>query len=126
MVAISQTLAEGGTSSYLNDGEYAAVLESIEELDITFFLCTNMNADGGAGTDSDTNGRLFTFLQQNAKFDEFMVIPGGEDDTDLFGDTNSSKAIAKYYNSGKVVVVHGVKIRMEPRNCIPSILPLVS
>ena len=110
LVAISQTLATGGTSSYLNDGEYAAVLESIEELDITAFLTTNMNAAGGAGTDSATNGRLFTFLKQQAKFDEFMFIPGGEEDTDLFGDTNSSQAIAKYFDSGRVVVVHGAPI----------------
>lgn len=110
LAAITQTLATGGTSSYLTDDEYAAVLESIEELDITAFLTTNLNAAAGAGVEATTNGRLFTFLKQQAKFDEFMFIPGGEEDTDLFGDTNSSQSIAKYFDSGRVVVVHGAPI----------------
>lgn len=107
LIAISQTLAAGGTTAYLSATEYAEVLESIEELDITFFLCTNLNADAGAGINANTNGRLFTFLKQNAKFTEFMVVPGGEEDDDLFGASNSSESIAKYFNSGQVICVHG-------------------
>lgn len=110
LIAIAQTLATGGTTTYLSDGEYADVLESIEELDITFFLCTNLNADNGAGINANTNGRLFTFLKNSAKFTEFMVVPGGEEDDDLFGASNSSQAIAKYYNSGQVAVVHGAPV----------------
>ena len=110
LTAISQTLAVGGTTEYLKDGEYAEVLEAIEELDVTFFLCTNLNADNAAGTNADTNGRLFTFLKNSAKFTEFMVVPGGEEDDDLFGDANTSQSIAKYYNSGQVAVVHGSPI----------------
>lgn len=105
-----QTLASGGTTTFLNDGEYADVLEAIEELDITFFLCTNKNASAGAGVNAETNGKLFTFIKQDAKFSEHMFVPGGEDDTDLFGDSNSSQSIAKYFNSDQVVVVHGAPI----------------
>lgn len=108
--AITQTLASGGTTTFLNDGEYADVLEAIEELDITFFLCTNKNASAGAGVNAETNGKLFTFIKQDAKFSEHMFVPGGEDDTDLFGDSNSSQSIAKYFNSDQVVVVHGAPI----------------
>lgn len=108
--AIAQTLASGGTTTFLNDGEYADVLEAIEELDITFFLCTNKNASAGAGVNAETNGKLFTFIKQDAKFSEHMFVPGGEDDTDLFGDSNSSQSIAKYFNSDQVVVVHGAPI----------------
>lgn len=107
---ITQTLASGGTTTFLNDGEYADVLEAIEELDITFFLCTNKNASAGAGVNAETNGKLFTFIKQDAKFSEHMFVPGGEDDTDLFGDSNSSQSIAKYFNSDQVVVVHGAPI----------------
>lgn len=107
---IAQTLASGGTTTFLNDGEYADVLEAIEELDITFFLCTNKNASAGAGVNAETNGKLFTFIKQDAKFSEHMFVPGGEDDTDLFGDSNSSQSIAKYFNSDQVVVVHGAPI----------------
>lgn len=110
LVAIDDTLASGGSTEYLNDNEYDKILEAISELDITFFLCTNLNADSGKGVDAATNGKLFTFLKQTAKFTEFMVVPGGEADDDLFGNSNTSESIAKYYNSGQVVVVHGAPI----------------
>jgi hypothetical protein len=110
LAAVALTLATGGTTEYMSGTEYADVLEAIAELDVTFFLCTNLNAAGGKGVDAATNGKLFTFLKQTAKFTEFMVVPGGEDDTDLFGDTNSSESIAKYFNSGQVVCVHGAPI----------------
>lgn len=110
LAAVALTLATGGTTEYMGGTEYADVLEAIAELDVTFFLCTNLNAANGKGVDAATNGKLFTFLKQTAKFTEFMVVPGGEDDTDLFGDANTSEAIAKYFNSGQVVCVHGAPI----------------
>lgn len=110
LAAVALTLATGGTTEYMGGTEYADVLEAIAELDVTFFLCTNLNAAEGKGVDAATNGKLFTFLKQTAKFTEFMVVPGGEDDTDLFGDTNSSESIAKYFNSGQVVCVHGAPV----------------
>lgn len=110
LAAVALSLATGGTTEYMGGTEYADVLEAIAELDVTFFLCTNLNAANGKGVDAATNGKLFTFLKQTAKFTEFMVVPGGEDDTDLFGDTNSSESIAKYFNSGQVVCVHGAPI----------------
>lgn len=108
--AVSKTLASGGTTSYLNSGEYDAVLEAIAEMDITFFLCTNMNADNGAAINSNTNGKLFTHIKNTAKFTSHMFVPGGEEDDDLFGESNCSEATAKYYDSDQVVVVHGSPI----------------
>lgn len=102
------TAAEGGTTSWLKDGEYADALEAIAELDITFFLATNLTA--AKGIDASTIGRLFTFLKNDAKFTEFLIIPGGSDDTDLLGESNSSQAIARYYDSGQVAVIHGAPI----------------
>ena len=110
LVAVQSSLATGGTTEFLKDSEYADVLEAIAELDITFFLCTNLNAAEGAGVNAATNGKLFTFLKNAAKFTEFMFVPGGQDDTDLFGESNSSESIAKYYNSGQVVTVHGAPV----------------
>ena len=110
LAAVAQVLATGGTTNYMSGTEYADVLESIAELDVTFFLCTNLNAANGKGVDAATNGKLFTFLKQDAKFTEFMVVPGGQDDTDLFGDTNTSQSIAKFFNSGQVVCVHGAPV----------------
>ena len=110
LAAVAKTLASGGTTTYLADGEYAATLEAIQEMDITFFLTTNLNAKSGAGIDAGTNGKLFTHLKQTAKFTEHMFVAGGEKDDDLFGDSNTSQSIAKYYNSDQVVVVHGAPI----------------
>lgn len=110
LAAVAMALAAGGTTEYMGSTEYADVLEAIAELDVTFFLCTNLNAAAGKGVEAATNGKLFTFLKNTAKFTEFMVVPGGEDDTDLFGNTNSSESIAKYFNSGQVVCVHGAPI----------------
>lgn len=111
LVAIAQTLATGGATTFLDTGNYDAVLEAISELDITFFLCTNLNASAGAGVATGTNGKLFTYLKsEDVKFTQFMVVPGGAKDTDLFGDSNCSQAIAKYYDSEQVIVVHGAPV----------------
>lgn len=106
--AVTLTAATGGKTEWLKDSEYADVLEAISELDVTFFLATNTSV--GDGISSATTGRLFTFLKNDAKFTEFLVIPGGSSDSDLFGESGSSKAIAKYYDSEQVVVVHGAPI----------------
>lgn len=112
LIAVAQVNATGGTTDYTAAGAYAEVLESIAELDVTFFLCTNTNVTGG--TDAATNGKLFTFLKNDAKFTEFMVVPGGEGDDDLLNTaqktTGTSEAIAKYFDSEQVVVVHGAPI----------------
>ena len=106
--AVTLTAATGGKTEWLKDSEYADVLEAISELDVTFFLATNTSV--GDGISSATTGRLFTFLKNDAKFTEFLVIPGGSSDSDLFGESDSSQAIAKYYDSEQVVVVHGAPI----------------
>lgn len=106
--ALTLTAATGGKTEWLKDSEYADVLEAISELDVTFFLATNTSV--GDGISSATTGRLFTFLKNDAKFTEFLVIPGGSSDSDLFGESGSSQAIAKYYDSEQVVVVHGAPI----------------
>lgn len=121
--AIDMTTAVGGTTEYLKDTEYADILEAISELDISFFLATNTSVE--KGIDANTNGRLFTFLKSDAKFTEFMVIPGGSSDSDLFGESNSSQAIAKYYNSGQVAVIHGAPIvNRKDGNGTKTLLPI--
>jgi len=109
---VAQVNATGGSTDYTDASAYANVLESISELDITFFLCCNTDVAGG--TEAATNGKLFTFLKNNAKYTEFMVVPGGSGDDDLLNTatktTGTSQAIAKYYDSEQVVVVHGAPI----------------
>jgi len=112
LAAVSQVLAVGGTTDYTSATAYANALEAVTELDITFFLCCNTTVAGG--TDASTNGKLFTFLKNTAKFTEFMVVPGGSGSDDLLNTsqvtTGTSQAIAKYYDSEQVVVVHGAPV----------------
>lgn len=126
LVAIAQTSASGGTTTYLDTGNYAAVLEAISELDVTFFLCTNLNASNGAGVDANTNAKLFTYLKgEDVKFTQFMVVPGGKDDTDLFGESNCSQAIAKYYDSEQAIVVHGApEVERKDKNGTKALEPI--
>lgn len=120
---VNLTAATGGTTDWLKDTEYADALEAISELDITFFLATNTTVN--KGIDANTTGRLFTFLKTDAKFTEFLAIPGGESDDDLFGESDSSQAIAKYYNSGQVFVVHGAPIvNRKDGNGTKTLLPI--
>lgn len=109
--AISLTLAAGGTTQYLSGQEYANALEAISELDITLFLTTNLNAAAGAGVNAATNAKLFTHIKgEDAKFTSFMVVAGGEGEDDLFGASNTSESIAKFYDSEQVIVVHGAPV----------------
>lgn len=109
LTAVSQVNATGGTTDYTDVTAFANVLEAIEELDVTFFLCCNSSV--ADATNPATNGKLFTFIKNTAKFTEFMVIPGGVSNNDLLNSstvsTGTSEAVAKYYDSEQVVVVHG-------------------
>lgn len=127
LTAVSQVLASGGTTDYTDPTAYANVLEAITELDVTFFLCTNTTVEDGV--DASTNGKLFTFLKNNAKYTEFMVVPGGSGDDDLLNTpqktTGTSQAIAKYYDSEQVVVVHGAPVVTRKDGNGTKILPSI-
>lgn len=109
LTAVAQVNAAGGTTDYTDATAFTNVLEAIEELDVTFFLCCNSSV--ADATNPATNGKLFTFIKNTAKFTEFMVIPGGTGSSDLLNTasvtTGTSEAVAKYYDSEQVVVVHG-------------------
>lgn len=105
LAAVTMVPATGGTTAYLSGGEMAEILDSITELNVTFFLCDNTEIANA--TKSDTNGKLFTFLKNDAKFTEFMVVPTGGDDTQLFGEQNSAESVAKYYGDPQVIATFG-------------------
>lgn len=100
----SETLSAGGVTTFDTD-YYSEVLEAIEELDVTFFLTTNL--DLSKATDSDSNGKLFTFLKTKAKYTEFMAVGCGGSKSELFTASPSSKDVAMYYGDRQVVAVHG-------------------
>ena len=111
-ITVMEPTAFAGGATYQGSGGeneyYPDVLEAIRELDVTFFLCTDYGVVNGAKASS--NGKLFTFLKNDAKFDEFMFVAGGEGKTDLLTTntvTHTSQALAVHYNDEKVVIVHG-------------------
>lgn len=95
-------LAVGGTENYTNAAFLEAV-KSIKNLDNTFFLATEY----GENSTSLNNERIFDYILNDSKYEKFLFVPGGFDKNEYSGATNTSEATAKYYNSDKVVCVHG-------------------
>jgi hypothetical protein len=105
ITAATLTAFADGTSVYLGNTDMADVMDAIEELDVTFFLGTNLTVE--SATDAASNSQIHTYIKTQAKYGSVLFVPAGSSDTDLFGDTNTSQSVAKYYNDAQVVVVHG-------------------
>lgn len=93
-----------GASETYGTGDLDDVLEAIGEVDYTFILSDKYGVTNGIGA---ANTKIFTHLTTEAVYDKFLVIGGGQDASQFDQSTNSSFAIAKYYNSSKVHVTHG-------------------
>jgi len=103
LAAVPEMDFEDGTTVYDPETFLPQILETITDWDITFHLGTNWTlADATAAT----NSTLFTWLKTQTKFTQFMVMGGGNDDTDLLGDGITSQAVAKYFDSEQVVICH--------------------
>lgn len=114
---LTEVLSEGGTTEWLSGTEVSDILEAVSELNITFFLGTNANANDGEGVKATTNALIFNHIKKNARFGGILFVAGGEGDSDLFGERNSSESIARYYDSANVVVVHGApEVPRKDRN----------
>lgn len=101
----SYSVAIGGTESY-SAADLDEVLDQITSLDYTFVLVDKY----GDNAMSSQNGSILAHIVSEAKFEKFMVVGGGYDSL-KFTQTNGSIPIAQYYNSDRVIVVHGgVKI----------------
>lgn len=95
-------LAAGGTETY-SSTYLDEVLEAIPFLDYTFVL-----ADRWANDAQDAeNIRILGHLVDEARYDKFLVIGGGNDISAFDQSPNGSIAIAQFYNNDHVVVVHG-------------------
>jgi len=94
-------LAYGGTETY-STTKLDEVLDAVTENDFTFILCN----DYGDDAQSADNGKLLAHIVNEAKFEKFLVVGGGEDST-KFTQTYGSIPTAQYYDSDRVWVVHG-------------------
>lgn len=95
-----QTFA-GGTTTY-SSADFDAVLDNITEEDNSFFLMD----DWGAAAKNAKNTKLLSHIANDAEFAKLVVIGGGHDASEFKGDTGSL-GIAKYFDSSKLICVHG-------------------
>lgn len=93
----------GATETY-NATDLDDVLEAIGEVDYTFILCDKYGVTNGIGSE---NTKIFTHITTEAVYDKFMIVGGGKDSTEFDQASNSSMAVARYFNSSKVFVPHG-------------------
>lgn len=95
-------LATGGTESY-SAADFDAALTKINNLDFTHILAMQY----GSNATALNNTKLFTFITDESRFDRILVVGAGYDrDTFQYG-AGSSAVTSAYYDSDKVVVVHG-------------------
>jgi len=94
--------ASGGTENYTGAAT-DAVIQAITNLDNTFFLCDDYGVANGASAD---NIKILEAAIA-AKYEKFLIIGGGKDKTEFIQTNNSSAALAKTFNSSRVMVVHG-------------------
>lgn len=96
-------LATGGTEAY-GAADFTAAIEAVKDLDNTFFLATAFGVTNAIGLN---NTKIFDFIVNDSRYSKFMVVAGGSDKEGFSGASDSSEAVAAYYNSDKVIVVHG-------------------
>jgi len=89
----------GGTEAY-STSQLDNVLDNVPELDYTFVL----SDQGGSSATGADNGKILAHLTDEARFDKFMVVAGG-DDLDTY--QSESIAAAQFYDTDKVLVIHG-------------------
>ena len=97
------TLATGGTETFSQD-DLTTLFESITDLDYAFILSDVFGTD--AYQDSKT-ATILSHIQNDAKYDKYLIIGGGADSTEFNNGTDGSVEIAQDYNTSRVVVVHG-------------------
>jgi len=95
-------LATGGTETY-STANLTKVLQEIAEENFSFIVTDQYGTDNYNATE---NGMVLSHILSDAKFKSFMFVGGG-DNEDEFSSSNGSIAMAEYYDSPYVVVVHG-------------------
>lgn len=92
-------LLAGGTEVY-NTNRVDEILSAIASLDYNYI----MTGDEGANANSVDNVKVLTHLEDDARFEKYMIVGGGDTEADF---TSQSIAAAKAYNSSRVILVHG-------------------
>ena len=91
-------LAAGGVEDYTDAGVFDDALTAVKDLDNTFFLC--VNSDNGSLNDY----KILDYITTQSKRMKFMYLNGGKNASDF---VSNSIAAAEFYDSERVIVVHG-------------------
>lgn len=105
----------GGTEVY-NAADLDTTLEYLRESSNTYFLSDK----SGSEAISVANQKLLTSIQVDSEYERFLIIGGGKDDTEFDTTPNSSIEVAKYYDSEKVILVHGGATLLSPVRNFPE------
>jgi hypothetical protein len=92
------TLATGATETY-NAAAFTLAVSKAKEADCSFFLATESDANA----ESANNSSLLTDVILQGKYERAMMVAGYATAVQL----SNSIAIAKFFNSDKVIVSHG-------------------
>jgi len=92
-------LLAGGTEAY-NTSRVDEILTSIALLDYNYIV----TGDEGVNASSVDNLKVLTHLDDDARFEKYMVVGGGSTEATF---VSQSIAAAKGYDSAKAIVVHG-------------------
>jgi hypothetical protein len=105
----------GGTEVY-NASDLDTTLEYLRESSNTYFLSDK----SGSEAISIANQKILTSIQVDSEYERFLIIGGGKDDTEFDTTPNSSIEVAKYYDSEKVILVHGGATLLSPVRNFPE------
>lgn len=98
----SLKLFSGGTQTY-NQSDFDDLLDIIPELEYNFVITDNHSINAM----DNKNILLLGHLLNEAKFDKFMYIGGGENEDNFESGTDGSSIdTAEFYNSKRVIIVH--------------------
>ena len=102
-------LLAGGTETYSTD-DFDACLESIKNLDNSFFFSTKVGVEA-AGVN---NTKILSWIGDgNFKYPKYLVVAGGRTSAKFKTGSDSSVEIAKYFDSSKVIVIHGGALKSD-------------
>lgn len=94
-------LIAGGTTEF-NSEDFDSVLNAISDEDHSFFLVDDYDQNAK----SSNNSKLLFHVKNDCEFEKGIVIGGGYNH-EYFKGTAGSLGTAQYFNSSKVMVVHG-------------------
>lgn len=97
------SLISGATTTF-TPAAFSEALDLTKEIDNTFYLSL------ASGTDAinSNNTAIFELLTSGQlNWEKYMVVAAFDDQSTFMGDVDTSQAVARYYNSSKVIVVHG-------------------